>query len=109
MKPSRDRQFELLWERLIAAHRRRPEPEPGAGWQAGVMQALRRLPAGASEGPETDSIFVGQLVWRAAVAAGLAALVATAYVLAQPSGMDLIASLLVDDPIDGVIELAFNL
>lgn len=106
MTPSPD-QFEPLWRRLIAAHRQRPVPEAGPGWQAGVMRAVSRLPSSA-RGPEPGPLAVGELVWRVAVAAGLAAIVAAGYLADQPSGLDLVASLFFDDPVDGLVELAFN-
>jgi hypothetical protein len=108
MTPSREKRVEVLWQRLIGAHRAQTEIEPRAGWQAGVLQALRRLPAPVPPGKDSGSIFLGELVWRAAAAAGVAAVLAAAYLLAQPSGMDLLTSLLVEDPAEGVIELALN-
>lgn len=106
MTPSPDK-IEPLWQRLLAAHRQRPVPEAGAGWQARVMRTVSRLPSPA-RGPETESLVVGELVWRVAVAAGLAAIVAAGYLADQPSGLDLVASLFFDDPVDGLVELAFN-
>lgn len=108
MTPSREQRVERLWQRLVAAHQEQPEIEPRAGWQAGVLQALRRLPAASPAGIEPEAVFIGRLIWRAALAAGVAAVVAAAYLLAQPSGMDPLASLPVEEQGEGVIELALN-
>lgn len=108
MTPSQEKRDERLWQRLVAAHREQPEIEPGPGWQAGVLQVVHRLPAASPARFEPGAVFVAQLVWRAALAGGVAAVVAASYLLAQPSGTDLVTSLLLDDQSEGVIELALN-
>ncbi|MFM8552471.1 MAG: hypothetical protein ACKOCD_09240, partial [Nitrospiraceae bacterium] len=95
-----DETIRRLLERLQAAHRSRPDPEPGAGWQAGVMQAVSR--SRPSSRP-ADSVPVDRLVWRTAMAASLVAVLLAGYLLAQPAGTDLIASLFFDDPVETLV------
>ena len=103
MNPSIESQFKLWLQRLATAHRDRPDQIPGSHWRVRVMAAVHRSRS-AGLAPERLSLDrLDHMVWRAALAASLVAVIAVGYTLAQPEGMDLTTAMLFDDPVESLI------
>ncbi len=107
MKPSPEDHLQTLLQRLLAAHRAKTGPAAGPDWQPRLMRAVHQTQP--TDGRFPGWLSVDRLVWRAAVAAVLAAVMLVSYVLAQPVGTDLIVSLLFDDPTEGIMGPLLNL
>jgi hypothetical protein len=102
MNPSSESQFTLLLRRLATAHRDRADQLPGSHWRVRVMAAVhRRQAAGRAEALSADRL--DHMVWRAALAASLAAVILVGYTLAQPESVDLAAAMLFDDSVESLM------
>jgi hypothetical protein len=104
MNPSSESRFTLLLRRLATAHRDRADQLPGSHWRVRVMAAVHRSQAAGLRAPDVLSADrLVHMVWRAALAASLAAVIAAGYTLAQPEGVDLAAAMLFDDPVESLM------
>jgi hypothetical protein len=103
MNPSSESQFKLWLQRLATAHRDRPDHIPGSHWRVGVMAAVHRKRAVLRAPDRLTPDRLDHMVWRAALAASLVAVIAIGYTLTQPQSVDLTTAMLFDDPVESLI------
>jgi hypothetical protein len=86
---------EKLRQMLAKAYREKEQARESEFWQMRVMNHIRSLPLNAET---NDAVFFDRIVWRFAMAAGIGAMMLSAYMFQTGFGTDYDLAMIFTDP-----------